>query len=139
MQAINKNYLCPACKGHLRVGDKIILTVKRPNDTGGLVLLSPKLGDYSVATHQDFQLAKGEHLEVFCPICHTNLAAEDVSRNLAKILMVDENRKISNILFSEIVGEHCTYKIAGNHRVESFGEDMETYINFFGETPKYYY
>jgi hypothetical protein len=59
------------------------------------------------------------------------LAVEEKSKNLAKIIMFDIHNHESEIYFSKIAGEHCTYKIENNH-VEEFGEDADHYSNFFG-------
>jgi hypothetical protein len=59
------------------------------------------------------------------------LKAINVNTNLAEIIMLDEDGKEYQIYFSEIVGEHVTFKIK-DADMESFGEDSEGYVNFFG-------
>ncbi|MEA3500707.1 MAG: hypothetical protein U9R41_06810, partial [Candidatus Marinimicrobia bacterium] len=66
-------------------------------------------------------------------ICHKNLEAKSLNKNLAKIILRDKKGIEHDILFSEIVGEKCTYVIYKN-RVDSFGDDSDHYINFFGES-----
>jgi len=78
-----------------------------------------------------FTVKEGEQLEIFCPMCHANLKAIEFDEHLAKISMMDESQKVYEIVFSEIVGEHCTYKLV-EHSVESYGEDKNQYTNFFG-------
>ena len=63
-------------------------------------------------------------------------STEKDNKNLSKIILIDEEQNESGILFSEIVGQRCTYKISETE-VEAYGEDMEEYTNFFGEAPKY--
>ncbi|PLX10711.1 MAG: hypothetical protein C0594_04535 [Marinilabiliales bacterium] len=130
------NYICPDCKGQLLVADKICFAARKPNKDAGLIFLSPEIGDYSVISHQDFRLEEGEKLEIFCPICHANLVADDVNKNLAAVQVVDNGGNESKILFSEIVGQRCTYKITESN-IEAYGDDLEEYTNFFGEVPKY--
>ena len=103
---MKNEYLCPYCKGKLKVDQKIVLSVRNESKMRGLVFLSPKLGNYERTTHPSFEIKKGEHLDYFCPICHANLAAIEYDENLAKVFMTDESQKVYEILFSEIAGEH---------------------------------
>ncbi len=133
---MGNDFICPYCKGKLNMKGNIILAVRKEDDKRGLLCLSPKLGNYKTETHPDFKLTDGEEIEIYCPMCHSNLAALEINEHLEKILMVDSNHTVYQILFSGIAGEHCTYKIK-EHGVESFGEDSQTYMNFFGEFPKF--
>ena len=128
---MKNDFLCPYCKGLLNVRDYIVLSVNTGSGKKGMVFLSPKLGNYDTITHPDFKIKKGEHLDYFCPICHANLAAIEFNENLAKVFMTDESQKVYEIVFSEIAGEHCTYKLVDSH-IESYGESSRKYMNFFG-------
>jgi hypothetical protein len=132
------DYLCPKCRGHLRVGNELIFSTRTASGTAGLVLLSPEVGDYTVLKHPSYVFKQGEHVDFFCPICHENLEATEYSKNLAKVLAVDEHGKESTLVFSEIVGERCTYKLTDRH-LEAFGDDSPHYMNFFGESPRHYH
>lgn len=133
---MGNEYFCPRCKGKLKVGGYIILSSRRQNGETGLMLMSPKIGDYKIVKHPDYKYSMDERLEFYCPLCGKSLSVPEVSKNLAKILMQDENGQQAEIYFSEIVGEKCTYKVT-DEEIESFGEQPELYTNFFGETPKY--
>lgn len=128
---MKNDFLCPYCKGKLNVKSNLILAVRTESQKRGLILLSPKLGNYQIATHPTFQLKEGEHLEIFCPMCHANLKAIEIDENLAKIIMTDESQKVYEIVFSEIAGEHCTYKLVDS-MMESYGEHQSNYVNHFG-------
>ncbi|MCB0743924.1 MAG: hypothetical protein KDC52_11190 [Ignavibacteriae bacterium] len=128
---MKNDFLCPYCKGKLNVKGNIVLSVHTASNKLGLVFLSPKLGNYETTKHPKFEIKKGEHLDFFCPICHANLAAIEFNENLAKIFMTDENQKVYEIVFSEIAGEHCTYKLV-DHMIESYGEHTDNYVNHFG-------
>ncbi|MBK7106369.1 MAG: hypothetical protein IPH62_13905 [Ignavibacteriae bacterium] len=128
---MKNNYLCPYCKGQLNVKSNIVLAVRTEAQKRGLILLSSKLGNYQVTTHPSFQLKEGEHLEIFCPMCHANLKAIEFDDNLAKMFMMDESQKVYEIIFSEIAGEHCTYKLVDS-MIESYGEHQNNYVNHFG-------
>lgn len=100
------------------------------------MLLSPRLGEYSATTHTTFQVKEGDKVDIFCPICHQDLGDYMDHQNLARIIMIDERGEEYDIVFSEIIGQRCTYKIHGEE-VEKYGEDADLYTNFWGEVPKY--
>ncbi|MBK8946843.1 MAG: hypothetical protein IPM32_16455 [Ignavibacteriae bacterium] len=128
---MKNDFLCPYCKGKLNVKSNIVLAVRTEAQKRGLIFLSPKLGNYQVTTHPSFNLKEGEHLEIFCPMCHANLKAIEFDENLAKMFMMDESQKVYEIVFSEIAGEHCTYKLVDS-MIESYGEHQNNYVNHFG-------
>jgi len=130
------NYKCPKCRSYLNIGDKVVLSIKAKSEQKGLLLFEKELGNYIVKKHDLIQYEKGDLIGFYCPICHENLAADDVNSNLAKVLMVDEENNEYTVMFSKIAGEHATYKISDSD-IEAFGEDKEKYINFFGHGPKY--
>lgn len=128
---MKNDYICPYCQGKLNIKTNIVLSVRNEAQQRGLIFLSPKIGNYESATHPSFTIKEGEQLEIFCPICHANLKAIEFDKHLAKISMMDESQKVYEIVFSEIVGEHCTYKLV-KHSIESYGKDKNQYMNFFG-------
>ena len=132
----NNDFLCPYCRGHLKPNVKIILSARKNDGTRGIVLFNPQLGKYDVINHTTFPLVEGELLDILCPLCHANLTDQSISKNLAKILMIDPKGIEYDIYFSEVVGMKCTYKIQGEE-VEAFGEDAEEYRNYWGVAPRY--
>ncbi|MEN8153250.1 MAG: hypothetical protein ABFR75_04445 [Acidobacteriota bacterium] len=130
-----KEYICPKCEGHLKVNLKIIFLAQKENGKRGLILLNPELGDYKRISHESLNLVDGEQITFLCPICHADLSAVDINKNLAAILMTDEDNIEYKILFSEILGEKCTYKVY-KKEVEAFGEDSSQYMNYFGTGPQ---
>ncbi|MBC8376876.1 MAG: hypothetical protein H8E26_12585 [FCB group bacterium] len=128
---MNYEYICPYCRGNLKIDGDIVFAVRTQNQQRGLLMVNSELGDYRYRKHPDLDLNEGDRLETFCPICHANLKAINVNTNLAEIIMLDEEGKEYQIYFSKIVGEHVTLKIKDTD-MESFGEDSEGYVNFFG-------
>lgn len=128
---MENSYLCPYCRGHLKVAGHIVFSAKTQTGQRGLLFLSPQLGDYRCINNDSFQFAEGEHLEILCPICHSNLKAMNVNKNLAEVILVDKSNEEFTIYFSEIVGEKCTYKIH-DKEVETYGENSAKYMNYFG-------
>jgi len=135
---MHHDYLCPLCTGHLKANNKIILTAQTSTYQRGLILLDPKLGDYSVVRHPEFSYQEGEAVNFFCPICQGKLSGPGagLEENLVRLIMRDERGKESDVFFSKIAGEKATYTVR-DKRVETYGEDAERYTNYFGETPGY--
>lgn len=131
-----KNFLCPNCRSQLVPNKKIVLIARPESGHAGLLLLSPKLGEYTATTHSAFTLHDGQKVDISCPVCHADLGDYKDNKNLARVIMIDEDGKEYDIVFSEIIGEKCTYKIHGEE-IESFGEDAGLYVNFWGEEPRY--
>ena len=128
-------YICPKCGGFLKVNLKIIFIAQKSDGKKGLILLNPDLGDYKRITHTTMDLKDGEHLTFLCPICHSDLSANEINKNLARIIFIDKNDTEYKILFSEIQGEKCSYRIC-KKEVEAFGEDSSRYLNYFGSGPQ---
>lgn len=121
------SFLCPKCSGHLEVGNSVVFSTRSKKGETGLVLLSPQLGDYKVVNHPSFHFDLGDYIEFFCPLCHVQLTSEK-NENLAKVLMVDDELKVCEVLFSKIAGERCTYRIVDG-KVEEFGPDSSRYLD----------
>jgi len=130
------NYICPKCRSYLNIADKIVLSLKVKDKQEGLILFEKELGNYNIKKHDVIEYQKGDVLGFYCPICHENLAAEDVNSNLAKIIMLDKEGKEFEIVFSKVAGEQATYKLK-NNEIEAFGDDSDKYLNYFGHPPKY--
>jgi hypothetical protein len=115
------DYLCPKCKGHLNAGGFVIFSTKNKRKQRGLILLSPKVGSYSVKHHDKYKFEKGEFIDFFCPICSEDLCAKENERNV-EIVMVDQSDTEYRVLFSRVAGERSTYLLS-NDDVEVFGDD----------------
>ena len=128
---MKNEYICPYCRGNLKIDNDIIFAIRTQNQQRGILMVNPELGNYRYRKHPDLEVKDGDQLETFCPMCHSNLKAIDVNRHLAEVILIDEDGDEYQIYFSEIVGEHVTFKIK-DADMESFGDDSEGYINFFG-------
>ena len=129
---MKNEYYCPHCKAPLKVDEHIILTVKLKENKGGLILFEPKLGNYKITKHKNCTYDDKMHVEFLCPVCHKNLSSQH--ENLAEILLVDDQGDEYEVWFSEIVGEHATYKIKAGKILNAYGEDQSKYMNFFGNS-----
>ncbi len=127
-----KEYLCPKCRSQLMVGDNIVISAKAADGSEGLIELSPAIGDYTVKFPQTLHAKTGDLLTLFCPVCHNNLASSK-HINLAMVIAKDEKGKEYEIYFSQIVGEHSTVAMMGDH-VELHGEHVGKYRDLF--TPR---
>lgn len=127
-------YLCKACRGHLKVKTSIVLAAQKTNTSQrGLIFLNPEIGDYTTTTHPSFKIMKGEEYIYTCPICHSQLNSAKYN-HLVRIIMIDEDGKEFNIYFSGIAGEKCTFKIRGT-KLEKKGPDTKLYDKYF-EVPE---
>lgn len=122
------DFLCPNCKGYLSVGNNIVFTVKGKGVKGGVLFLSPELGDYSYTSNPNFKIDQGEELEFFCPICHADLSVSGVDK-LARVILCEDNHYEYYIVFSRKEGERCTYKLS-EKSMDTYGEAAHKYVDF---------
>ncbi len=124
-----KDYLCPICKGQLRIVNSIVLSVKTDSGNKGLLFLNQEIGNYEKKTHPNFIIKEGEELTVYCPICHTTLNREE-NRHLVKLNMIDESQAEVDVFFSVVIGEKCTYVVKDKKVLEA-GPDVKLYEKYF--------
>ena len=125
---MESSFICPYCKGHLKVGEKVIFRVRNQNKDFGLLLLSARIGDYDSVKNPEFTYQTGEALEFYCPLCSRALSTT-IDKNLIFVVMVDNQRVEHNIYFSRISGEKSTYQVTGD-TVIATGEHADKYTYF---------
>ena len=122
MNVNDNDYLCPKCKGHLNVGDQLVFATTTKKRHKGLLLLSPKVGEYNYQHHDKFSLEDGELVDFSCPICQSDLTSNE-RKDHAMIWMVGvEDNMEYDLYFSRVKGNRSTYVVAQDN-VEMFGED----------------
>ena len=121
-------FICPHCRGHLVVEDRIIFRVRNQKKKFGLLLLSPQIGNYDSAKHPQFEYHIGEALDFYCPLCSHALSTT-IDENLIFVLMIDKMGVEHNIYFSRISGEQSTYQVSGD-TVTATGEHSGKYTYF---------
>jgi hypothetical protein len=132
------DFLCPKCKGYLRVADNLIFKVRNSKRQYALFLLSPQIGNYASHKHRTFEFKTGESLEFYCPLCNASLIS-DIHKNLAHVIMLDQTGTSHHVYFSQIVGEHSTFETDGDS-VHVAGEDAGRYTYFkIGEKFRKYF
>lgn len=124
---MEKQYSCPHCSGHVKVGDNIIIIGKNSVNQKGIILLHPEIGNYSSLKHPKFMLETNETVELFCPLCQKSLSS-DFDNNLSHLLLT-ENEKTSDVYFSKIHGEQSTFLVDGD-TVTATGEHSDRYTYF---------
>ena len=102
------DYYCPSCSCVLNVNDNVVLTVQRSNGEGGIIFLDTVLGNYTHVKHASLKIEKGEVVKIFCPICHKDLLCLP-DKNLARLIIKDDDGENLTILFSVKYGEESTY------------------------------
>ena len=108
---MKNHYLCPHCRGHLRVGDYIVFKIRNTKRDKGLLLMHPEVGNYTSVKHPAFNFKEGERVDFYCPICMSSLDAA-IDENLVQVIMIDEEEKEHEIYFSRIAGEKSTLKVS---------------------------
>jgi uncharacterized protein YbaR (Trm112 family) len=127
------DFICPRCRGYLNVGDKVTFIIRSKGWAGGILMLSPVLGDYSYLSHPSHSFEPGQQYEFFCPICHHDLSLEG-SGNMAKMLMKEDDRDEFFIVFSKKAGERCTYKLSESKIETTYGEHRDVHIDLLNAT-----
>ena len=125
---MENHYLCPHCRGHLRVGEYIVFKIRNTLREKGLLLLHPEVGNYSSIKHPDFHFQEGDRIDFYCPLCMQSLDAA-IDENLVHVIMVDKSGFESEVYFSRVVGEKSTYKVSGEGVTET-GEHSFRYTHF---------
>jgi len=125
---MDNHFICPHCRGHLRVGDYIIFKIRNKEREKGLILLHPEIGNYTSIKHPHFRIREGDRIDFFCPICMQSLDAA-MDENLVHVVMVDEKKKEHEIYFSRIAGEKSTYQLS-EEGIKTTGEHSHRYTHF---------
>lgn len=125
---MENQYVCPQCRGHLRIGEYIVFKIRNDRREKGLLLLHPEVGNYTSIKHPDFHFEEGERVDFFCPICMNSLDA-DLDENLVHVVMIDKHMTEHEIYFSRIAGEKSTYKVS-EQGITVCGEHSHRYTIF---------
>ena len=122
MNVKENDFLCPSCKGHLNVANQLVFATKTKRNHKGLILMSPKVGEYRYETHPKFYLEKGELVGFFCPLCRADLTAPKQKEHAMIKMINNEDSTEYELFFSKKAGNRSTYLVATDI-FEAFGED----------------
>ena len=125
---MDKHFLCPHCRGHLRVGDYIVFKIRNSMREKGLLLMHPEVGNYTSIKHPDFHFQEGERVDFFCPLCMNHLDAA-INENLVHVITVDKNGKEQQVYFSRMASEKATYNVSDDGVMET-GVHSYRYTHF---------
>ena len=128
-----RSYFCPHCRRLLNPGTKVIFLVDNGTDRE-LMLLSAKLGEYSVVHSRSMKFEEGKIYTFRCPMCRSDLTSS-LDEKLVDILTESDDEVMVRVSFSRVFGEQATFLRAPDG-INRFGEDASRYegVNFFGET-----
>ena len=132
---MQRNFICPFCIGQLYLNERIVFSAQKHDGTRGLILLTAELGDYRAIKHPTFKISAGEHIDFFCPLCHSNLMVERNGKKFTLVTMIELGDEFE-VFFSQIAGEKCTY-VFGDHFFKAYGDDADENTNFWGVKPNY--
>lgn len=121
-------FICPYCRGRLKVAEQVIFKVRNKHKKYGLLLLSPQIGNYDSVKDPEFEYKTGDALEFYCPLC-SHVLSTTIDENLIFVVMVDSHGVEHNIYFSRISGEKSTYQVTDD-TVVAAGEHADRYTYF---------
>jgi predicted RNA-binding Zn-ribbon protein involved in translation (DUF1610 family) len=128
---MKRRYYCPECNANLNPNVKIILMVQCRGHQG-LILLSPRPGDYSIIVADEIELQEGDLVAFHCPVCGAVLDAEE-KEGMAHLMFRFSNGNQGTVYFSRRFGEHATYFVAVDEvRVYGRNASPPVAMNFFG-------
>ena len=134
----NNQFLCPECRSDLKVKSSLVFIGENPEKERGIILFSPKLGDYQMLHTDSFVFKDGDHIKFICPVCQADLGLSKTKKELASVIMIDQNKEEYRIVFSEIAGKQVTIQVKDNVVVDFYGEDNPLeYMNIWGVSPQY--
>ncbi len=108
---MESQYMCPHCRGYLKVGECIVFKIRNTRREKGLLMMHKEGEGYSGVKHPTFYYEEGERIDFYCPLCMQSLdAAED--ENLVQVRMLDSSGCEQNIYFSLIPGEQNSYQVS---------------------------
>jgi hypothetical protein len=130
---MGRSYFCPHCRRMLNPGTKVIFLVENGDDRE-LMLLSAKLGEYSVVHSRSMTFEEGKIYTFRCPICRSDLTSS-LDENLVDILTQTDEDTLVRVSFSRVFGEQATF-LRSPDGVDRYGEHASRYegLNFFGVT-----
>lgn len=132
MSMKDNDYICPKCKGHLNVGGYLVFATQTQKKHKGLLMLSPKVGEYNYHHHDKFQLEKGEMVDFGCPICQTDLTSNKNKEHAMIYMVGQEDNAEYELYFSKVAGNESTYLVA-HENVEVFGDHATDFEGLFKE------
>ncbi len=105
--AMGRSYFCPHCRRMLNPGTKVIFLVENGDDRE-MVLLSAKLGEYSVVHSRSMTFEEGKIYTFRCPICRADLTSS-LDEKLVDILTQSDEEMMVRVSFSRVFGEQATF------------------------------
>lgn len=108
---MENQYLCPHCRGYLKVGECIVFKIRNTRREKGLLMMHQEGENFTGIKHPTFYSVEGERIDFYCPLCMQSLDSA-VDENLVQISMIDSAGIEQEIYFSRIPGEESTYQLS---------------------------
>ena len=100
---MGNQYMCPHCRGYLKVGDCIVFKIRNTRREKGLLMMRQEGENYSSVKHPQFYSEEGERIDFYCPLCMQSLDAA-MDENLVQVVMIDSSGYEQEVFFSRIPG-----------------------------------
>ena len=101
-------YFCPECYEELSSNGEIVFDVCRSNGDVLELYLDVTPNTYNYRSEPPVEFVFGEQVEFYCPHCTLSLESPRKDKFVVIDLKVD-NKKIIEVSFSKIFGEHKTF------------------------------
>ena len=108
---MENQYICPHCRGYLKVGSCVVFKIRNTRREKGLLMMHQEGDNYSGIKHPSFYSEKGERIDFYCPLCMQSLD-ESLDENMVHVLMIDSSGDEQKVYFSRIPGEQSTYQLS---------------------------
>jgi hypothetical protein len=109
-EIMGNQYMCPHCRGYLKVGECIVFKIRNTRREKGLLIMHREGEIYSSVKHPKFYSGEGERIDFYCPLCMQSLDAPE-DENLIKVLMVESDGYEHEICLSRIPGEQSHFQM----------------------------
>jgi hypothetical protein len=117
---MENQYICPHCRGHLKVGQCIVFKIRNSRRERGLMMMHPEGDTYKSVKHPLFHSGEGDRIDFFCPICMQSLDAS-LEENLVQVLMIDSTGNEHKIFFSRISRDPDSYQVSSEDLIQYLG------------------
>jgi hypothetical protein len=129
---MKRTYSCPHCEAVLNPDIKIILRVEKGGKKG-LILFSPRPGDYHAILPSDPALETGDRVSFACPVCSKDLRSSR-GEEWAEIQFHSTGRIEGTAHFSTVFGRHATCFVTQEEE-HWYGEDVQETMHFWASGP----
>lgn len=121
---MNRQYCCPKCNATLNP-DQCIILVGHLEGQKILIGFHPEPGNYKIYVPPGIEMVDGLAWDLMCPVCHENLATDDID-NLCALDFHEDGEQL-RLMFSRVRGEKVTFVTSFRKITRRYGEHAADY------------